>query len=89
MSRTFIAEDFDCFDIIYAMSTDVIEEMKWIGKDQYDDTLVELLLNEAYPGQSRDIPDPWYGTEPDFHNVFKLIDSACDKIIEKYTVAEN
>ena len=31
-----------------------------------------------------DVPDPWYGAEPGYHEVFKMIDSACDKIIERY-----
>ena len=33
-SRKFLGEDFECFDKIYAMAADVIEEMKWIGKEK-------------------------------------------------------
>jgi protein-tyrosine phosphatase len=62
--RRFVKEDFARFDIIYAMATDVIVEMRWIGKEVYDERVVKLLLNEVYPGKNRDVPDPWYGTEP-------------------------
>jgi protein-tyrosine phosphatase len=30
-----------------------------------------------------DVPDPWYGPEPGYHEVFKMIDAACEKIIEQ------
>jgi protein-tyrosine phosphatase len=31
------------------------------------------------------VPDPWYGPEPGFHEVFKMINEVCDVIIKKYT----
>lgn len=82
--RHFVKEDFDRFDKIYAMAADVIEEMKWIGKDKYDATIVELLLNESYPGENRDIPDPWYGKEAGYHKVYNLIEEACEALIKKH-----
>ena len=42
------------------------------------------MLNELYPGEDRDVPDPYYGAEPGYHKVYDLIDKACDAIIEKY-----
>jgi protein-tyrosine phosphatase len=35
-----------------------------------------------------DIPDPWYGPETGYHEVFKLIASACDRIVERYGVRD-
>lgn len=80
--RRFVKEDFDRFDKIYAMAGDVITEMKWIGKEKYNSAIVDLLLNESYPGENMDIPDPWYGTEPGYHNVYDLIEEACEAIIK-------
>jgi len=31
-----------------------------------------------------DVPDPYYGDEPDYQEVYIMINEACDKIIEKY-----
>ncbi|MEO5889644.1 MAG: low molecular weight protein-tyrosine-phosphatase [Ferruginibacter sp.] len=84
--RRFVKEDFDRFDLIYAMAADVIDEMKWIAKEKYNDALVDLLLNESHPGENRDIPDPWYGTEPGYHKVYDLINEACAAIIENHKV---
>jgi protein-tyrosine phosphatase len=83
-ARAFVAEDFDRFDKIYAMSSDVLVDMKNIARKKYKAAKADLLLNELFPGENRDVPDPWYGEEPGYHLVFDLIDQACDKIIQKY-----
>jgi len=85
-SRRFVAEDFDRFDKIYAMSDDVIDDMKRIARNKFDEKKVDLLLNELFPGQNVDVPDPWYGPEPGFHEVFKIINEACDEIVKKYSM---
>ena len=84
-SRSFTAEDFHRFDKIYAMADDVIDDMRRITRNNFDTTKVELLMNELFPGKNMDVPDPWYGPEPGYHQVFKMIDEACDAIIKKYS----
>ena len=83
-ARKFKAEDFDVYDKIYALAEDVVEDMKRIAGKRFDTSKVDLLMNELYPGKNMDVPDPWYGPEPGYHEAFKLIDKACDKILEKY-----
>ncbi len=83
-ARRFRPEDFTQFDRIYAMADDVIDEMKWIAGSGFDAGKVTLLMNEVYPGQNKDVPDPWYGPEPGYHEVFDMIDQACDAIVAKY-----
>jgi len=85
-ARNFTAEDFDKFDKIYAMSKDVLEQIKTIAKKKYDPRKTDLLMNELYPGNNMDVPDPWYGPEPGYHDVFKMLERACEKIIERYGV---
>jgi protein-tyrosine phosphatase len=82
-ARRFTAEDFLQFDKIYAMAEDVIDEMKWIAKNEYNASKTDLLMNELYPGRNMDVPDPWYGPEPGYHEVFAMIDAACDAIVKK------
>ena len=84
-ARRFTAADFDRFDKIYAMADDVIDEMRRIARNKFDPSKVDLLMNELYPGKNMNVPDPWYGTEPGYHEVYELIDKACDAIIEKIT----
>ena len=88
-SRSFVPDDLKRFDKIYAMSIDVIDDMKRIARKDFDDTRVDLLMNELFPGENVEVPDPWYGPEPGFHEVYKLINEACDKIIERYGVRDS
>ena len=83
-ARQFVKEDFDRFDKIYALADDVLDEIKWIAKEKYDPKRIDLLLNELHPGKNYSVPDPWYGPEPGYHDVYKLIAAACDAIIQKY-----
>jgi protein-tyrosine phosphatase len=83
-ARRFVKEDFDRYDKIYAMADDVISEMKMIAKENYDPVKVDLFLNELHPGKNASVPDPWYGTEPGYHEVYKLIHETCEEIISKY-----
>jgi protein-tyrosine phosphatase len=83
-ARAFVPEDFDRFDRIYAMSADVLADIKRIARKKFDTAKTDLILNELYPGENRDVPDPWFGDEPGYHVVYEMIDKACDKIVQKY-----
>lgn len=82
VSRQFVKADFDRYDRIYAMAEDVIDEMKEIGTNKFETGKVALLMEEAYPGKKMDVPDPWYGGEAGYHEVFSMISLACDAMIK-------
>ncbi len=82
-SRRFVPEDFERFDKIYALASDVINDIGYIAKEKFNGKKIDLLMNELYPGRHLDVPDPWYGDEPDYHQVYKMLDEVCEKIIEK------
>ena len=84
-ARRFTANDFEVYDKIYALAEDVLDEMRRIGKNKFDTSKTDLLMNELYPGKNMDVPDPYYGAEQGYHEVYKMLDEVCDKIIEKYT----
>ena len=86
LSRQFVKEDIARFDKIYAMSGDVLDDIKRISKEKFDNKKIDLLLNEIYPGENRDVPDPWYGAEDGYHKVFDLIDRACEQLIIENTI---
>jgi protein-tyrosine phosphatase len=86
-ARRFKPEDFNVYDKIYALAEDVLEEMKKIAGKKFDHSKVDLLMNELYPGKNMDVPDPWYGPEPGYHEIFKLIDNVSEKIITRHATA--
>lgn len=83
-SRRFYAGDFEQFDIIYAMATDVLDDIKHISRNKFDEKKVSLFLNEQFPGEDREVPDPWSGPEEGYHEAFAIINSACESIIKKH-----
>jgi protein-tyrosine phosphatase len=84
-ARRFHPRDFETYDKIYALSLDVLDEMRAMAGNVFDESKADLLLNELVPGSNRDVPDPWSGPEQGYHDVFRLIGEACDAIIEKYS----
>lgn len=86
--RQFKKEDMLEFDKIYAMDSENYINIKHISGNLWNESKVDLLLNELHPGKNMGVPDPWYGTEEGYHKVYKMISDACDKIIEKYTVPQ-
>jgi len=80
----FAKEDMVKFDRIYAMDNDNLAEIKRMSKDLWNAGKTGLILNELFPGEDMDVPDPWYGTEATFHEVYDMLDKACLAIVEKY-----
>jgi protein-tyrosine phosphatase len=63
--------------------------MKYIAGKKYDAGKAGLFLNELYPGENMDVPDPYYGAEPGYHDVYRLIDDTCTAIIKKYSAVNS
>jgi protein-tyrosine phosphatase len=63
------------------MAGDVIHEMQRIAKKEFNPKKVFLLMDALHPGKEMDVPDPWYGSEPDYHVVYSIIEQACEAII--------
>ena len=51
-----------------------------LARNKDDKTKVKLILNEIYPNQNYSVPDPYYGGEQGFENVYKMLDEACSII---------
>ena len=84
-SRRFTAADLKESDIIYAMASDVLRDLRRMAINNFDTSKVSLFLEESFPGEERDVPDPWSGPEIHYHEVFEIINRNCDVIIQKYT----
>ena len=82
-AKKFTAGSFSEFDKIYAMATDVYDEMRRIGGAGADMSNVALFLNELGV-KNGSVPDPYYGTEEGYKTVYEMIDKTCDAIIMKY-----
>lgn len=83
-ARRFEKADLEKYDKIYAMAEDVLERIKQICGTDFNEEKVSLFLNELNPGRNQSVPDPWYGEEDGYYEVYDLIKETCERIVEKY-----
>ena len=81
-ARAFTAVDFESFDYIYVMDISNYNHIINLANTSSDKEKVKLILNGGL-----EVPDPYYGGEGGFENVYQMLDLACGKIIERYTTA--
>ncbi|MCK0191849.1 low molecular weight protein-tyrosine-phosphatase [Arenibacter sp. F20364] len=79
--RQFTARDFDEFDLIYAMDRSNYENIIALAENKSEIAKVNLLLYRADLA-NQEVPDPYYGGEDGFEEIFHLIDSACNLIVQ-------
>jgi protein-tyrosine phosphatase len=84
-ARQFSSKDFDEFDAIYVMDKSNMTNVLALAKNKEQEQKVELFLNTLFPNQNMEVPDPYFGGEEGFEDVFNLVYSACEKMIEKYS----
>lgn len=73
-ARALRAEDFNAFDYLFAMDGGHLFDMQNRAPTGHTGK-VELFLAAA-GHEAQDVPDPWYGNEGDFENVFCLVQDA-------------
>jgi protein-tyrosine phosphatase len=81
-ARQFRVQDFEEFDIIYAMDTENYNNILNLASSTDDENKVKLILNEIEPNSYISVPDPYYDGDQGFENVYQMLDTACEKIIE-------
>ena len=82
-ARLFLVEDFNRFDKIYVMDKSNYVNVCKLAPSVDLINKVELILNESHPEKDLEVPDPYYGGENGFENVYQMLDEACTKIKEK------
>ena len=83
-ARQFSTRDFDDFDKIYVMDNDNYSKIISLTRSQEDIDKVDLILNEIYPKEYKSVPDPYYGGDEGFQNIYNLLEVSCDVIAKKY-----
>ncbi|MBA2422470.1 MAG: low molecular weight phosphotyrosine protein phosphatase [Chitinophagales bacterium] len=84
VAKQISSKDFEWFDLIYALATDVMDEILSLKGSITHRDKIKLFMDELFPGEYRDVPDPWYGDESGFDPVYHLIKQGCEKIIERH-----
>ena len=81
--RQFRTQDFKDFDYIYVMDGSNYNDVLSLAKNEEEKNKVTLILNELFPDENVDVPDPYFGLQNGFESVYDMLDQACDVIAEK------
>ncbi|MGB0879793.1 MAG: low molecular weight protein-tyrosine-phosphatase [Polaribacter sp.] len=79
-ARKFTIQDFDVFDVIYAMDESNYQNILALSRNKDDAKKVKMILNEIHPTKNQNVPDPYYGGNQGFENVYNMLDEACEII---------
>ena len=83
-ARKISITDHDEFDYILAMDTDNLDLIKLYAPEggKAHVSLFLTFANATGATSVQAVPDPYYGGEEGFENVFALVDKGCDALIE-------
>ena len=81
--RQFQTSDFDDFDYIYVMDMSNYNDVISLACTEEDRKKVKLILNEVFPGENVEVPDPYHGGPEGFAKVYEMLDEACENIARK------
>jgi len=82
-ARQFTPKDFETFDYIFVMDNSNYDDVVFLAKTEEQKQKVQLILNELFPGDNVDVPDPYYGLQNGFDMVFEMLDETTDLIAQK------
>ena len=80
---TFKTSDFDEFDYIFVMDNSNFNDVNHLAENPEHKNKVHLILNELFPDENVDVPDPYFGATNGFENVYQMLDEVTDLIAEK------
>lgn len=82
-ARKFSPNDFESFDHIFVMDNSNYRDVIAMANSEDAKEKVQLILDEIFPGENVDVPDPYYGGSDGFERVYQMLDEACEKIVSR------
>ena len=79
-ARLFLVEDFEKFDHIYVMDQSNYKNVCRLAPNSEAISKVQLILNEIHPDKNLEVPDPFYGGDNGFDDVYNMLNEACEQI---------
>lgn len=77
--------DLDEYDVVYVMDTSNLANVQRLAKNPDQLQKITLIMNEVPNTELSEVPDPYFGIGNEgFEQVYKMLDKATDRIIEKY-----
>ena len=81
--KKFSVYDFEIYDHIFVMGNSNYRDVVNQAQSDSEKQKVQLILDEIFPGENVDVPDPYYGGDQGFENVYQMLDEACENIVRR------
>lgn len=81
--RQLTSSDFEEFDYILVMDSSNYENAIALVNEPKLQQKVSMMLNFGFPGENRSVPDPYFGGEEGFEQVYQLLDHSIDKFLDQ------
>ena len=88
-SRPFTANDFEAFDLIYCMDASNYAEVLKLAKGKAQEEKVKLIRNVSIANSNRQVPDPYFGANDGFEEVYKILSDECQCICNNLKHEQN
>ena len=81
--KHFSTYDFEIYDHIFVMDNANYRDVIKLANSEAEKQKVSRILDEIFPGENVDVPDPYYGGDRGFDNVYDMLYRACEKIVSR------
>jgi len=82
-AQQFKARYFEEFDYIFVMDSSNYKNVIALASSENERKKVALILNEITPDLNNEVPDPYYGGDQGFENVYQMLEKACVSIAKR------
>ena len=82
-ARQFRTSDFDEFDRIFVMDRSNYQNVAALAENETQKKKVELFLNLTYPDEHREVPDPYFGGDEGFEQVYRMLAKSSEVLLNQ------
>jgi protein-tyrosine phosphatase len=82
-SQQIVTSDFETYDFIVTMDQENQNNVMQLAKEAGSNNLPKMLMNFAYPGKNISVPDPYYGGQQGFEDVYQMVDLATENLMNE------
>ncbi len=83
-AQKFIPAHFDEYDRIFAMDEQNYKDIISQARNQEEKDKVSLFMNLVSPNEHISVPDPYYGGDEGFTEVYKMIKLSAEELTKEY-----
>jgi protein-tyrosine phosphatase len=86
VARQVVLDDFEAFDVVLAMDRENMRALSGLAENDEQRARIHLLREfdpASVDAADLDVPDPYYGGDGGFEEVFDLVRAACAGLLER------